>query len=531
MDCTFTQIPYQQTGYFSNLILDYLNQSSALKDFYQYSPNSEGIKAAIESRKKIKTDRKVLVEELKKQYGLVKSSGKVQQNIDLLLKDNTFTVCTAHQPVIFTGSLYFIYKIFHAIRLADRLNKEYPDKHFVPVYWMGSEDADLEELGCIYLDNEKIVWDTKQKGAVGRMNTKGLDKIIHRIEGELSVQPNGRELCELLKEAYLNSPDIQTATFRLLHSLFEKFGLVVIIPDNPSLKKLMIPVFKDDLLNQTASEIVGKSIEKLEKNYKVQATPREINLFYLKDDIRARIERTESGFNVVDTEINFTEKELLKELDEHPERFSPNVILRGLFQETVLPNIAFIGGGGENAYWLEYKDLFNHYKVHYPVLLLRNSFLIVEKKWSEKIKRMGFDVKDFFKSERELLTMLVSRHRNGELKLENELAAAIQLYHKLKDKAAVIDKSLQQHVEALQARAIRPLQELEKKLMRAEKRKFGDEQRQIHQIKDALFPQDGLQERIENFMPYYARWGKDFMETLCQKSLTLEQEFGVLVEE
>ena len=221
----------------------------------------------------------------------------------------------------------------------------------------------------------------------------------------------------------------------------------------------------------------------------------------------------------------------MKELDEHPERFSPNVILRGLFQETILPNIAFVGGGGEVAYWLEYKELFNHYKVHYPVLILRNSFLIVEKKWSEKIKRMGFEIKDFFKSERELLTLLVSRHRNGELKLENELAAATQLYHKLKDKAAVIDKSLQQHVEALQARAIRPLQELEKKLMRAEKRKYSDEQRQIHQIKDALFPLDGLQERIENFMPYYAKWGKDFMETLYQKSLTLEQEFGVLAEE
>ena len=530
MDCTFTQIPYKQTGYFSNLILDYLDQSPALKEFYQFSPNAEGVKKAIDNRKKIKTNRAVLVEELKKQYAAVKTSEKVQQNINSLLKENTFTVTTAHQPAIFTGTLYFIYKILHTIKLADQLNKENPNNHFVPLYWMGSEDADLEELGKIYLDNEKIVWDTKQQGAVGRMNTKGLDKIIQRIDGEFSVQPYGKELCELLRQSYLQSPDIQTATFRLLNSLFEQYGLIVVIPDNAAFKKLMLTVFKDDLLNQTASEIVDKTIAELEKNYKVQATPREINLFYLKDDIRCRIEKIDPGYNVIDTKVVFTEKELLKELDEHPERFSPNVILRGLFQETILPNIAFVGGGGEIAYWLEYKELFNHYKVHYPVLILRNSFLIVEKKWSEKIKRMGFEVKDFFKSERELLTLLVSRHRNGELKLENELAAATQLYHKLKDKAAVIDKSLQQHVEALQARAIRPLQELEKKLMRAEKRKYSDEQRQIHQIKEALFPLDGLQERIENFLPYYAKWGKEFMETLYQKSLTLEQEFGVLVE-
>ena len=291
MDCTFTQIPYKQTGYFSNLILDYLDQSPALKDFYQYAPNADGVKKAIDNRKKIKTNRALLVEELKKQYSLVKSSEKVQQNINSLLKDNTFTVTTAHQPAIFTGTLYFIYKILHTIRLADRLNKEHPDNHFVPVYWMGSEDADLEELGKIYLDNEKIVWDTKQQGAVGRMNTKGLDKIIQRIDGEFSVQPYGKELCELLRQSYLQTEDIQTATFRLLNSLFEQYGLIVVIPDNAAFKKLMLPVFKDDLLNQTASEIVGKTITELDKNYKVQATPREINLFYLKDDIRGRIEK------------------------------------------------------------------------------------------------------------------------------------------------------------------------------------------------------------------------------------------------
>ena len=530
MDCTFTQIPYRQTGYFSNLVLDYLDQSASLKEFYKYSPTPEGIRAAIEDRKKIKTNRSLLVEALKSQYQSVQASVAVQKNIESLSKENTFTITTAHQPAIFTGTLYFIYKILHVIKLANQLNKDYPENHFVPVYWMGSEDADLEELGKIYLDNEKIVWDTKQKGAVGRMNTKGLEKIIQRIDGEFSVQPFGKELCELLKDAYLKSPDVQTATFKLLHSLFEKYGLVVVIPDTPVLKKLMIPLFKDDLLNQTASGIVNNTITEIEKTYKVQAKPRDINLFYLRDDFRERIEKGEEGFSVVDTNIKFTENEILKELDEHPERFSPNVILRGLFQETALPNIAYVGGGGETAYWLEYKKLFEHYKIHFPVLLLRNSYLIVEKKWSEKISKMGFDVKDFFKSERELLTLLVSRHRNGELKLEKELAAAIQLYDKLRNKALAIDKSLLQHVEALQAKAIRPLQELEKKLMRAEKRKFGDEQRQINQIKQALFPLDGLQERIENFMPYYAKWGKDFMEMLFHKSLTTEQEFVVLVE-
>jgi len=245
---------------------------------------------------------------------------------------------------------------------------------------MGSEDADLDELGSIWLNNEKIVWDTQQTGAVGRMKTAGLEKIIARIEGELSVQPYGKELLQLVKDCYINSPDIQTATFKLIDALFARFGLVVLIPDNPGLKKLLLPVFEDDLFNQTAAGIAEKTIEALAAHYKVQANPRAINLFYLKGDIRERFEKEDDGWRVVNTDIRFTPKTLLQEMHEHPERFSPNVILRGLFQETILPNILFVGGGGELAYWLELKNIFEHYKVPYPVLVLRNSFLIVEKK-------------------------------------------------------------------------------------------------------------------------------------------------------
>jgi bacillithiol biosynthesis cysteine-adding enzyme BshC len=260
----------------------------------------------------------------------------------------------------------------------------------------------------------------------------------------------------------------------------------------------------------------------------VQANPRAINLFYLKDGIRNLIELKDGVYEVRDTDIKFSKEEVQKELSEHPERFSPNVILRGLYQETLLPNIAFVGGGGETAYWLELKDLFDAYNVPFPVLVLRNSFLIVEKKWQEKIGKLGFDIKDFFQSSQELLTALVSRHKNGELKLNNELEAATQVFQLLKNKAGAVDKSLLKHVEALQAKTIKPLQELEKKMLRAEKRKYEAEQRQIQQVKSALFPLDGLQERVDNFMPYYAKYGRDFIKLIYDHSLTLEQEFMIL---
>jgi len=528
MDCTSTYLPYRQTGYFSRIITDYLDQAAALTPFYSYPATEEGLGKAIEARKQAPVDRAVLVEALKNQYAGVPSAPSVQENIEKLKADTTFTIVTAHQPAIFTGHLYFIYKILHTIRLASHLSQRYPTYHFVPVFYMGSEDADLDELGNVHLGGDKLVWDTKQTGAVGRMKTKGLDKLLFRIEGELSVQPFGKELVAMLREAYLESPDIQTATFRLLHRLFAEWGLIVLIADLPSFKRLMNPIFEDDLFKNKPSEIVNRTIEQLSVHYKVQANPRAINLFYLKDDIRGRIEQDGEDYLVHTTDLRFTKEQLTEELHRYPERFSPNVILRGLFQERILPNIAFIGGGGETAYWLELKGLFDHYQTPFPVLVLRNSFMLVEQQWQEKAERMGFGLADLFKPAEELMNLLVKRDSQQTLSLVEEIAVANRYYESLKELARPVDPTLEQHVMALQSKAVEPLRVLEKKLLRAEKRKFADQQRQLQTLKAALFPGDGLQERVDNFMPWYAAYGKEFIRMLYEQSPALEQQFVLL---
>ncbi|HXB45853.1 MAG TPA: bacillithiol biosynthesis cysteine-adding enzyme BshC, partial [Puia sp.] len=407
----------------------------------------------------------------------------------------------------------------------------FPEKNFVPVYYMGSEDADLDELGNIFLSGEKIAWDTKQTGAVGRMNTKGLEKIIARIEGELSVLPFGSELIQLLKDCYLGSSNVQTATFKLVHALFSEYGLVVLIPDNEAFKRVMVPVFEDDLFNQTGSVLVEKTIKQLSQHYKVQANPREINLFYLQDDLRGRIEKVGDRFIIHGSKLHFGEKEMREQLHKHPAHFSPNVILRGIMQETILPNISFVGGGGEMAYWFELKDLFARYQVPYPMLVIRNSFLIIEKKWKEIINKLHLTATDTFKPADQLINDLVKGSSKNHLTLEKEIAELKAWYQKVQSISNQVDPTLTQHVEALHAKAIKPLKELEKKMLRAEKKKFEAERRQIQSLKSALFPLNNLQERIDNFMPYYAKWGKDFIAILYTNSFALEQEFVVLEEQ
>jgi bacillithiol biosynthesis cysteine-adding enzyme BshC len=305
---------------------------------------------------------------------------------------------------------------------------------------------------------------------------------------------------------------------------------VVLIPDHPAFKAQMNKIFEDDLFLNKPSEIVQQTTEKLGEHYHTQAHPRIINLFYLKDDIRERIEKKDNGFFVINTSLSFSEEELRKELEAHPERFSPNVILRGIYQETILPNLVFVGGGGELAYWLQLKDLFNHYSVPYPLLVLRNSFLVIEKKWKEKIERLGFGATDFFQTENDLMKQIVEKNAAHPYSLNGTFEKAKQLFEEIKNGATLVDATLSQHVASIKTRSLKALQELEKKMLRAEKRKYVDEQRQIQAIKAALFPNNSLQERVENFSSFYAKWGRSFIGELYKNSLAFEQEFTILSE-
>jgi len=526
------QIPYNQTASFSKIVTDYLNGADTLRPFYDHAPNLDGIKAVIEKRKNIATNRSLLVDVLKEQYKSVQAFPEVQQNIQSLLQPNTFTVCTAHQPNLFTGPLYFIYKILHAIKLSAYLKEELPEYNFVPVYYMGSEDADFAELNHTYVDGKKLEWKKEQKGAVGRMIVdKTLVQLIDELEGQLVVEKKGAEVVALLRKAYVPGKTIQMATFELLNELYGNYGLIVFIPDHPLLKAQMQQVFADDLFNNKPAEIVKASSEKLSEHYNAQAYPREINLFYLKDDIRERIEKKDDRFYVLNTEISFDETELKNELQSHPERFSPNVILRGMYQETILPNLAFVGGGGELAYWLQLKDLFAAYNASYPVLVLRNSFLVIEEKWQKKMAQLELSITDIFQPQDELMNRIVKEKSQNPVSLNGNFEKATELFEHIKSQALRVDTTLSKHVAAIEARSLKALQELEKKMLRAEKRKYADLQRQLEKLKTVLFPNNGLQERVENFSLFYAKWGKGFIEDLYQHSLPLEQEFTVLIEQ
>ncbi len=529
METHCSYISYQQTGYFSKLVIDYINNDPQLQPFYNFHATTEGLQQSINQRKNFQ-HRKILVDQLQNQYEGLNIQSKVSSNIQSLLNKNTFTITTAHQPNIFTGPLYVVYKIFHVIKLAEELNASHSDCNFVPVYFMGSEDADLDELNNITINQRKYVWETKQTGAVGRMKVdKNLLQLINEIEGQLSVLPHGKELVEIFRASYKEKTSIQQSMLGLLNNLFGEYGLIVLIPDNPSLKKLFQPVIEKELREQFSHKAVADTAKKLEAHYKVQASGREINLFYLINDKRERIEVEGLKFKVEGLRLEWSQEEILKELDEHPERFSPNVILRGAYQETILPNVAFIGGGGELAYWLELKEVFQQANIPYPVLLLRNSFLLMNEKQYQTITALGLNIEDIFLKEYELMKRIVSINTNNKYALNGKLENFESLYDMLNAQATGIDATLHDHVLSLKTKALKKLTELEKKMLRAEKRRFAAQQEQLQKLKSILFPGENLQERVESFAGFYSQQSKAFFENILFSSKTIDQQFAILV--
>jgi bacillithiol biosynthesis cysteine-adding enzyme BshC len=529
MEISCQYIPYKHTGSFTNIITDYLEQDEKLQPFYVHPATIDGISKAIEDRRNQTYNRSLLIAELRKQYDGLQLTELQEKHLSLLSSDSTFTICTAHQPNIFTGHLYFIYKIIHAIKLSNALHEHFPSNHFVPVYYMGSEDADLDELNHITIDNKQYQWNTKQTGAVGRMKVdKAFIALMDEMQGQLNVLPHGKELTDLFKACYKEGTTIQQATLQLVHELFKEMGLLVLIPDSAALKKEFNPIVKRELLEQFSHPLVEQTTSALSQHYKVQAGGRPINLFYLEEGLRERIEKIDGDYHVVNSNKRWTEAELLEEVDEHPERFSANVILRGVFQEMILPNIAFIGGGGEVAYWLELKKVFEATGVPYPVLILRNSFLLTNEQHELATNKLGFRIQDLFSPVDDLIKEVVIRNNGVQLSLHQEKEALQGIYDKVYHASIAIDQSLSQHVNALLVKHEKHLEVLEKKMLRAEKRKYDAQQRQLTKLKQQLFPNNNLQERVDNFAFYYAKYGKEWLLKLYEASCTLEQQFCIL---
>lgn len=522
-----TSIPFSNLESIPQLVKDFLAQKvEGYEDkFYSF----ENISKQISDKKQsfTTTQRKILVEALTDQHLANRLTESQKQNLVALSSPNTFTVTTGHQLNLFTGPAFFIYKIMQTIRIAEEVSFQNDGFNVVPIFWMASEDHDFEEINHFQTENEYYETKAKSGGPVGRIKVED-DYFIKSFEEEFKDTVFGTELILLLKKAYKKGQTLATATRILVQELFGKYGVLILDGDDVRLKRQMVEVFKSELFEEKLFSTTKNQVDSLAGQYgKVQVNPREINLFYL-DAERNRIEAVGNYFTVVDSDLSFSKEEIVKELETHPEKFSPNALLRPIFQETVLPNLAYIGGNAEIMYWLELKPYFTSINLPFPVLVPRNSLLFLDSKTISKIEKEGLKVEDFFRNFAEVTKSLLLDNNEILCLLDASESIIANQFDEISKNAVQTDKTFGSLVDAEKTRQIKAFKRMRKRLLRAEKIKQQEKLQRLEDLFLNVHPGRSWQERVYNFSVFYADHGHDWLEACYQESHSAQPQIAVL---
>jgi bacillithiol biosynthesis cysteine-adding enzyme BshC len=479
------------------LVKDYFHGAPAVKKFYKNRPNVESIIADANSRSF--AQRETLVAALKRQNAHYSNHPLIER----LLQENSFTVTTGHQLCVATGPLYFLYKIASTIALARKLAAEDVTKAFIPVYWMASEDHDFEEIQSIEIFQKKIIWNAEAKGPVGRLDTEGLESFIEELTQILGTSVDALRFIDILKESY-SKPSLAAATRHLVYSLFGDQNLIVLDADDAELKKIFLPIIQKEIKERFSFELVKKTSAELEAlGYKAQVTPREVNLFYIEKGIRERIKFEDGNFHwglgsqSLDDLISLTTSQ--------PESISPNVILRPVYQECILPNLAYVGGPGELSYWLQLREVFDFYNIPFPTLLLRDSALLLSTATLSKLSKLNLEIENILNGKNAIIQSWI-QESNAE-DLSNDRFTANELFDSITAKMKALDPTLESSAAGERKKLISAIENLEKKMIRAIKSKEEVRIQQLEKIFTELFPGDQPQERVTNVAQY-----TDFLE-------------------
>ncbi len=512
------------------MVLDHLAGGEGTGELSTYTPDMAGSREAARQRTFPEDRREVLLDTLRRQYQGIKLDEAVSDSLMALADPRSLTVTTGHQLCLFTGPLYVPFKILNVVRLARRLTTAL-ERPVVPVFWMATEDHDRDEIDHAWLAGTKVQWPGAAAGAVGRLPLDGIEEVVRQASELLGTTTTADGIRLLLRDCYRPGHTLAQATRLLVNALFGRFGVVCLDGDDPALKRLFIPVMQEELLNQVTHRTVTYANDKIKGHYAEQAHVREINLFHLRPGARSRIVQEGRHYRVLDGGPSFSADELMAEVRHRPDTFSPNVLLRPVYQETVLPNIAYVGGGGELAYWLQLRWLFQGLRVPMPVLLLRTSAAFITEKHLGQWQAAGLQVGDLFAPLDEVKAMAAARNASFTTDMDKEQAALDTLYKALEERAAQADPTLRGAVEGRRVKAAKGLDAIGKALVRAAKREQEVLVRRIDHMHGTLFPGGGLQERRDNILPLLATRGTGFLDELLEQLDPLDARFTLLVEE
>ncbi len=452
------------------------------------------------------------------------------RNLELLKSPTTFAVVTGQQVGLFTGPLYTLYKALTAVQLAKWLEEQFPAYSFIPVFWLESEDHDFLEInnaGGISAKNDffRVRYAQPEEDAPRDLRPIALRSIDERIEqtlaefrAQLPETEFTDELFRMLRSVYVPGEQLQRAFARMINKLYPDAGIVFVDPSDPTIKQLATPVFLQELetFPTTGEEVIKRSAE-LEERYHAQIKPRAVNLFTIHRDGRYPIEPSEYGFFLKGTRQRYTRDELLELAGNEPERFSPNVLLRPIMQDFLLPTAAYVAGPSEVSYFAQLQPAYDHFQVPMPVIFPRASLTIVESKVDKVFRKFDLPYAAMFLDGEEAWRLVQDGDDHGAaFDFEAFRSRLSALLEELPSLATAEHTNLNSPAEATLNNIQRSLATFEDKLM--QHRRQNDEvlTRQIEKMQVYLFPEGKPQERQVNIVTYLNRYGFDILPRIAE---------------
>ena len=525
-----TSIPRSKLPFFSKEEIDLIYKQEQLSEFIGLPFALENFEKQLNTKQKSFSDeqRLVLADTLEENYASLPKNKLANAQIKLLKNKNTYTITTGHQLCLYGGPLYFFLKIIHTIRLCEVLKDHYPDYNFIPVFWMASEDHDSEEIQSLNLFGKKITWNHEQNGPVGRFNTKNISGVKDELL-EVLRDSKGGELDNYLSA--LKGNTYGNAFKNWIHYLFGQMGLLVLDADQQELKKQMIPVFEKEIFENFSNNYIEKTNQKLliEKRTP-QIYSRRINVFYMEKGVRIRLIQKGRGHYVAG-EKSFSEDELINLLNEQPNRFSPNVALRPIYQELILPNLCYLGGIAELKYWTQLKSIFEAFAVPYPMLKLRSNLLWIDKTSHQRMLQLGLTIDELFEQTEVLQKKILSNADTNPIDSEKVLVA-LEIIEKKYQESIKHEPGLQSWLGAELNKVKKQLKSIEQRIEKTKKNTFDGQLKKVAKLKENLFPNQKLQERTLNLLHFCNNSSpKQRIKELYRAIDPLTNDFTILIED
>ena len=525
----YNELQSDESG-FSCLFIDYIDNYSRVKNYFIGNFRDKKLwQSQIDSVSRREIDRSSLSQILLNQNRDYQCGIKTLANIDLLLNENTVAIVTGQQVGLFTGPLYTLYKTLTTLKLTEQLSKEYPDYNFVPIFWLEGEDHDIKEVSSFSFLNASnelqqlsYLYDDKTTGnnlgAVGNVNfDESIGTLFSSLHQSLVTTEYSSKVFDLFENAYQKGMTFSRAFIHLFNVLLEDSGLIFFDPHNPDTKKILTPIFEQELNNVSHTcQLVITQSELLENQYHAQVKPRAVNLFLFHNGGRYAIEPHEHGFSLKGTRRIFSKEEMLALLNTDPNLFSPNVILRPICQDYLFPTLAYVAGPSEIAYFAQFKLLYEYFGIPEPIIYPRCSATIVEERIQKIINKYGLQSKDFF-SDLDFLkgriTASVSDFKVEEL-FSNTFGTVSESLTSLKDGLESIDPTLVPAMENTLLRMQGALNGLKEKTISAQVHQNEISLRQLDKVALSLFPNSNLQEREMNIVYFLNKYGLEFLRWL-----------------